>query len=239
MIEAGLSIWALGNTAIQEQLGQSQLDVAQQVYSTFYYSFLPKQPTLPAIIFDRVSSREAADTLDVRTPAATMLEGRFQFGCAAQDAANNPVNASGYLSARELSRTLREQLLGLDIQGGFSLPDGTTIFDLWIVDEFDAHFEVGGMGYLYRRALQVGMLFQEPDVAYVPSLPGGGVIRYSFAPATDGTTTLFTATVAISTNALVVCEGLVMTAGVDYTYVGDAVTFSVAPDAGDNLALYQ
>jgi hypothetical protein len=45
--------------------------------------------------------------------------------------------------------------------------------------------------------------------------------------------------VAISTNALVVCEGLVLTAGVDYTYVGDAVTFSVVPDAGDNLALYQ
>jgi len=69
------------------------------------------------------------------------------------------------LSSAQLSRILREQLLGLDVQGGFTLPDGTVIADLWIIDEFDAHYELGGTAYLYRRALQVGMLFKEPDVA--------------------------------------------------------------------------
>lgn len=91
-----------------------------------------------------------------------MLEGRFQFGCVANDNPENPLNPSGYLTARELSRTVREQVLGM-ATGNYALPDGTIIGDLWIADEFDAHFEPGGQGYLYRRVLQVGMLFTEPQ----------------------------------------------------------------------------
>lgn len=160
MIESGFSVWALGNAAIQGLLGQSPKDVAQKVYSAFYFSFLPKQPALPGIILDRVRSKEAADTLDSRTAAPSVLEGLFQFGCAAQDDVKNPQNGSGYLSACLLSAALRKQLLGL-ATGRMALPDGTAIDDLWIVDEFDAHFEAGAMGYLYRRALQVGVLFKE------------------------------------------------------------------------------
>jgi hypothetical protein len=164
MIESGLSLWALSNVAILAQLGQSAEEKAQKIYSAFYFSFLPQQPaSLPGIVFDRVSSHEAADTLDRRSAAATMLEGRFQFGCVANDSAANPQNPSGYLAARELSRVVREQLLGLDTGAGYPLPDGTVINDLWIVDEFDAHFETGGTAFLYRRALQVGMLFTEPS----------------------------------------------------------------------------
>jgi hypothetical protein len=170
MIESGLSNWALANAAIQALLGRSHVDVAAKTYSSAYFSFLPKKPVLPALLIDRIQAKEATDTLDARTSAATMLEGRFQFGCVANDNARNPVNASGYLSARELSRTVREQLLGLDT-GTAVLPDGTVINDLWIVDEFDAHFEVGGLGYLYRRVLQVGMLFTETDAIYVAREP--------------------------------------------------------------------
>jgi hypothetical protein len=158
MIESGLSNWALANPAIQALLGRSLTDVAQNIYSAAYFSFLPQNATLPALLIDRIQSREAADTIDARTAAPTMLQGRFQFGCVANDDAKNPLNPSGYLSARELSRTMREQLLGL-ATGRSVLPDGTLINDLWIVNEFDAHFELGGMGYLYRRVLQVGMLF--------------------------------------------------------------------------------
>lgn len=161
MIESGLSNWALANAAIQAKLGQSPTDVAQKTWSAVYFSFLPKAPTLPALLIDRISSREAVDTLDRRSPAATLIEGRFQFGSCANDAAANPANPSGYLSARELSRVVREQVLGL-ATGNAALPDGTIIADLWIVDEFDGHFEVGGLGYMYRRVLQVGMLFEEP-----------------------------------------------------------------------------
>ena len=170
MIESGLSNWALANAAIQALLGRSQTDVAAKTYSSAYFSFLPKKPVLPALLIDRIQAKEATDTLDVRTAAETMMEGRFQFGCVAEDAAANPVNASGYLSARELSRTVREQLLSLDT-GDSVLPDGTVIHDLWIVDEFDAHLEVGGLGYLYRRVLQVGMIFTETDAVYAAPEP--------------------------------------------------------------------
>ena len=161
MIESGLSNWALANAAIQPLLGRSPVDVAENIYSAAYFSFLPKAPVLPALVIDRIQSREAADTLNARTAAPTMLQGRFQFGCMALDHPKNPRNPSGYLSARELSRVMREQLLGLITNPVTALPDGTLINDLWIVNEFDAHFEMGGLGYLYRRVLQVGMLFTE------------------------------------------------------------------------------
>jgi hypothetical protein len=160
MIESGFSNWALGNAAVNALLGQSEQDVAQKTYSAFYYSFLPKNPTLPALVLDRIKSTEAIDTLDKRSPAPSILEGRFQFGCVANDDSENPINPSGYLSAVLLSKALREQLLGL-ATGSSALPDGTIVQDFWIIDEFDAHFEVGGSGYLYRRVLQVGVIFKE------------------------------------------------------------------------------
>jgi hypothetical protein len=162
MIESGLSSWALANAAIKALLGQSPQDVAQKTYSAFYFSFLPKQAPLPAIILDRYQSEEAADSIDVRTAAPTLLEGGFQFGCVANDAANPGNQFSGYLACAALSRVIREQLLGL-ATGDSALPDGTVIEDLRIVDEFDAHFEPGGMGtgYLYRRVLKVWMMFKE------------------------------------------------------------------------------
>ncbi len=72
--------------------------------------------------------------------------------------------------------------------------------------------------------------------------PSGGsstVTRYNFTPAPDGVTTVFNAPVNISANALVVREGLILTAGDDYSYSGTEVTFFVAPDADDVIALYQ
>lgn len=74
------------------------------------------------------------------------------------------------------------------------------------------------------------------------SSPGGGsVTRYSFTPAPDGTTTVFTAPVTISANAFVIKNGLVLTSGAgnDYTYSGANVTFLAAPGSTDTLVLYQ
>ena len=45
--------------------------------------------------------------------------------------------------------------------GGSEFPDGTLVKDVWVIDEFDAHFELGAQGYIFRRVLQVGILFQE------------------------------------------------------------------------------
>jgi hypothetical protein len=167
VIESGLSNFALTNAAITALLGQSAVEreATPPAYSSFYFSFLPKNGTLPAIILDRLKSEDADDTLDARTPApGVMIEARFQLGCVAQDQEGtlnqNPASPSGYLSACLLSQALRRQLMGL-ATGNAILPDGTLIKDLWILDEYDAHYEIGGAGYLYRRVLQIGMLFQE------------------------------------------------------------------------------
>ena len=162
MIESGLSNFALQNAAIQALLGQSASDKTAGVYSAFYFSFLPKGATLPGIVLDRLKSEDADDTLDLRTPApGTMIEGRFQFGSCADELATNPASPSGYLSAAFLSQALRRQLMGL-ATGNSALPDGTLVKEVWIIDEYDAHMvEEGGTSYLYRRILQVAMLFQE------------------------------------------------------------------------------
>jgi len=164
MIESGLSNFALGNAAIQALLGQSAADKTAGVYSAFYFSVLPKGAALPGIVLDRLKSDDAADTLDLRTPApGTMIEARFQFGSVAQDQEGsqnpNPASPSGYLSAAFLSQALRRQLIALPSAG--ALPDGTLVKDVWIIDEYDAHYESGGQGYIFRRVLQIGMLFQE------------------------------------------------------------------------------
>jgi hypothetical protein len=163
VIESGLSNFALSNAAITALLGQSaqEKEATPPAYSAFYFSFLPKGGTLPAIVLDRLKSEDADDTLDARTAApGVMIEARFQLGSVADDVATNPASPSGYLSACLLSQALRRQLMSLATGNGI-LPDGTLVKDLWIIDEYDAHYELGGQGYLFRRVLQIGMLFQE------------------------------------------------------------------------------
>jgi hypothetical protein len=161
MIESGLRSWVLANTSLRPLLGQSAQQTNSGLWTSFFYSFLPKPFILPAIVLDRVSSGEADDTLDVRTAApGTMIEARFQFGCMANDNVENPTNPSGYLSALLLSRALRLQIMSL-ATGDSYLPDGTLLNDIRIDDEFDAHFEVGGESYLYRRVLKVTILYTE------------------------------------------------------------------------------
>jgi hypothetical protein len=159
MIESGLFTWALANAALQPLLGSA--DPQRKVFNAFYFSFLPKNSSRPGIVLDRLKSPDAEDTLDARTPLpGTLIEGRFQFGSVAEDSASNPLNPSGYLSAALLSQALRRQLAGM-ANGNSDLPDGTLIKDVYGWDEFDAHYELGGEGYIYRRIQQVTILFQE------------------------------------------------------------------------------
>jgi hypothetical protein len=81
-------------------------------------------------------------------------------GGRARQFATNPANPSGYLSAARLSKELRLQIMGL-CTGNAALPDGTLIKDLRIDDEYDAHFEVGGEGYVYRRMLLFTIWFED------------------------------------------------------------------------------
>lgn len=124
----------------------------------FYYSRLPKQPQLPAAVLHRVSSKDAANSIDLPGTSAGPIEGRFQLEAYAQDNdQNNPFSPSGYLSVAALMLAYRLQLAGLI---DAALPDGTLIQNFWVNDEFDANFEDGGVGYVYRRVLDFGLAYQ-------------------------------------------------------------------------------
>lgn len=168
MIEVGLFQFCTQNPNIQKYLGTS--DTQRKVFGAFYYSFLPKNRILPAIVLDRVRSPYAEETLDAENNLpGDLIEGRFQFGCIAEDDSaaggpTNPVNRSGYLSAALLAQALRRELKGLGT-GNANLPDGTIVQDVRFGpgqgDEFDAHYEVGGQSYLMRRVVICTMLFKE------------------------------------------------------------------------------
>jgi hypothetical protein len=160
MIESGLYSFVLGNAASSFPPNAAMAPLLG-AGSPFFFSYLPPNAPTPAVILDRLKSPDAEDTLDARTPApGTLIEGHFQFGSVAQDNAKNPANSSGYLSACLLSQALRRQLTGL-ATGDAALPDGTLIKNVYDWDEFDAHYEVGGTGYMFRRILLVTLLFQE------------------------------------------------------------------------------
>jgi len=163
MIESGFYTWALTNPVLQPLLGQHPQEKETGTYSAFYFSFLPKGAALPGIILDRLRGMDEVDSFDPRTALPGVLQwARFQFGAVAQDSATNPVNTSGYLSTVLLAKRLRLQLMGINT-GNSSLSDGTLVKEFRIDDEYDAHFEVGGMGYLYRRIVAVTVWFQDPS----------------------------------------------------------------------------
>lgn len=161
MIEVGLFQFCTQNATIRKFLGSPV---------AFYYSFYPKGAPLPGIVLDRIASPYAEETLDAETALpGDIIEGRFQFGCVAQDDSTaggptNPVNPKGYLSACLLAQAVRRQLKAL-ATGNSPLPDGTIVMNVSMGpgegNEFDAHYELGAQGYLLRRVLQMTILFKE------------------------------------------------------------------------------
>lgn len=159
MIESGLYQFAISNATI---VGLSAPGPNPQTpAAAFYFSKMPKQPSLPAAVLHRVSSVNADETLDMPGTQFQQIWGRFRLHIMAQDvpsASSSSISTSGYLAAAALSRAYRLQLMGLV---GSALPDGTKIADCRIQDEFDSDFELGGTGYVYRRILDFKLLFQE------------------------------------------------------------------------------
>jgi hypothetical protein len=167
MIEQGLYEFAVTNANLQPLLGNA--DAARlQPFKAFYFSFYPKGGVLPGIVLDRLQSRNESETLDPGSRApGQMIEARFQFGSVAnftgdgaQAVLGGPESPSGYLAAAALSLALKRELQEL-ASGKAVLPDGTIINDVRIEDEYDAHFEVGGVGYLLRRVLAVSIVYVE------------------------------------------------------------------------------
>lgn len=228
MIESGLYQFLTTSSAVLALLGGP---------TSVYFSVLPKQPVLPAIRLFRVASPNAAETLDLPTTGLQSIAGRFQFDSIAQDSARNPANPSGYLSAAMLSEAVRAQLLA---EATLVLPDGTLVQDVRIHDEFDQDFEVGGAGYIYRRALDVSIVYQEGNYPY--SGGGGALTRYSNMAGTltiTGNPAVWTLSVPFTANAMVFRNGELLSPTVDYTTAGSSITFVVTPAASDNLVVMQ
>jgi hypothetical protein len=167
MIESGLYEWVTANPNIQPLLGNVDAQRVQP-FKAFYFSFYPKGAPLPGIVLDRLQSQNESETLDAgsRLPGQ-MIEARFQFGSlanftgdGAQAIPGGPESPSGYLAAAALSLALKRELQEL-ANGRSALPDGTIINDVRIEDEYDAHYEVGGTGYMLRRVLAVTIIYTE------------------------------------------------------------------------------
>jgi hypothetical protein len=154
MIESGLYQFLTTNSVISALLGGP---------ISVYFSVLPKKPVLPAIRLFRVASLNAAETLDAPTVDNQMIFGRFQFDSFASDAAANPANPSGYLSAAMLSRAVRVELQAL---ASGTLPDGSVLNDVRVRDEFDADYEAGGTSYIFRRVLDIAIDYTEGAYPY-------------------------------------------------------------------------
>lgn len=243
MIETGLYQFLTSNSFISALLGGQ---------TSVYFSVLPKQPVLPAIRLFRVASPNAAETLDASSAGNLTIAGRFQIDSLGQDGVSasirqtTPVNPSGYLSAALLSQAIRAQLLA-NTAGDNTLPDGTLLQDIRIRDEFDADFEQGGTGYIFRRVLDVEIIYEEGNYPYSPGTSGGAVstwMRYSnFASpptlAQVGSSATWTLSVPFTANAMVFRNGELLGPGVDYTTSGSSITFVVPSASSDNLIVMQ
>lgn len=244
MIEIGLSQFCTSNPNIQKYLGSS--DPQRKIFNAFYYSFIPKGAPLPGITLDRARSPTIDETLDAQTnQPGDLIEGLFQFGCCAQDdsAAGgpiNPQNPSGYLSAALLAQALRRELKAL-ATGNSTLPDGTIVHDVRFGpnegDEFDAHYEVGGQGYLMRRVLKCTIVFQETNA----SGPAQGVSNW-LTPSwqtIDANCTLPVTTQAIK--AIGGSDGIVvgLTAGGTYYIVKDDNAAGTVSLTYDGALIYE
>ena len=180
-----------------------------------------KQANRPFLVMNLVAAPPAGSTLD---GISALIDGEIQF----DSYADTPQ------AARALSQAVKSFLMGSFIGG--TLPDGSTIQFVDVTMDHDEAYEQGGVAYLYRCLLRLKAFYSESG-GFAPS--GGSLTRYNFIPNPDGTTTTFTAPVTISANALVVRNGLILTAGDDYSYTGATVTFDLAPNNVDVLTLYQ
>lgn len=217
-IFSGLYGLLAGTPAVASLLGRVAAN--SQDGPPIYNGQADKQPPVPFLVVHIVNAPPAGQTLD---GISDLIDGELQFDSYASDSA----------MSRKLSRAVRDALKNF----GGTLNDGTTIQFVEVVADIDGGYEVGGEGYLNRTILRLKAFYNE--VGGSGPSGSGSLTRYNFTPAPDGVTVTFTAPLGISINALVVRNGMILTAGADYSYSGATVTFFVAPLVGDVLALYQ
>ena len=119
--------------------------VSTWVSGRIFYSRMPKDATLPAIVFNVVSTTDMGYTFQ---GASGLRTKRIQFDS----------YAKAYLDTISISdsiRTILESYSG-------TLEDGTVVQGCIVISEMDFPYEPGSGGYIQRRMMEV-------DVIYVDS----------------------------------------------------------------------
>ena len=207
VVESGLS-----------NLLQNDATVNGMVAGRVYFSLAPKEASRPYVVI-HLATNTPLVTLDDTT--LDLDEARFQFDCYADD----------YLGARNLSKAIKALLQ--DFTG--QLYTGTLVQACIANMEMDSPYEVGGVGYLFRRILDITLFFVETTTA------GGSEMQLlTYTGAFDGTNADFDVSPTPSIVFMVFYNGLLQGSG-DYTLVGNHVHFFVAPvpnGSQNNLLFY-
>lgn len=157
MIESGFYQWAIANPKLTKYMGTAD---KHKPTTAFYFGYAPKGAVFPCIVLDLLKTEEEETQDPGSDEPGETVDARFQFGALAQFDINNPSNMDGFLSVCALSLALKRQLKKLGT-GNSILPDGTLIKNAHFVDKLDAHYEVGGVGYLYRRVVVFDVQYVE------------------------------------------------------------------------------
>lgn len=130
--------------------------LAAPATDSLYFSLAAKQAPRPYVVLHIVDAPPAAATLD---GSSALIDGEFQFDSCADD---QP-------TARQLSQAVRDALK--ELSG--TLSDGTTIQFYEVSQDFDAGYDLGGDGYIYRSVLRLRAFYTETGTPYVPQLLQG------------------------------------------------------------------
>lgn len=109
-----------------------------------YFSLAPKQAPRPYVVLHKVTAAPIV-TFDAGT--VDLEPARFQFDSYADD----------YLTAKKLSAAIKTLLQ--DFTG--QLYTGTLVQAAVANQELDSPFEEGGVGYLFRRILDITLFYKE------------------------------------------------------------------------------
>lgn len=140
MIEVGL-----------QQYLQAAPTVRSLVAKRVYAVLMKKGVQLPAVVYSTVASVPIA-SLDGDNPTESK---RFQFDSYAED----------YVTSVILSNAIRSLLVPKSDFSGtaqsttYNLPDGTVVQGALVHEDHDFPFEVGEGGYIFRRLLDVQLIY--------------------------------------------------------------------------------
>jgi len=129
-------------TGIYQRL-RDDTGVSGFVSGRIFYSRMPKDATLPAVVFNVVVTTDMGYTFQ---GASGLRTKRIQFDSYAKD----------YLSTVKVSDSIRAIL-----QSFSGTIDGTVVQGCVVVSEMDFPYEPGTSGFIQRRMMEVDIIYQD------------------------------------------------------------------------------